>query len=256
MGNIEIIMKIILIILLLCVIAISSFEYLNEDKAYNRKDDLISRVNEFPNDLLYENEKKQIIEMLNEVNYIGLLPDPEDLGGQISGHNRENLRLGQKLFNSDDFHMKRSLMIVLYHESRHWQDLKLDRFSLLKNAEPIGKKRDEYISKMALLEFFAYKDQHKLTIRLNKDNPKFILPVCAEFSGDGSKKFIEVTPELFGFGRSLFSNYQVIFSDKNLTTKEANNKFSRFMNHYKYNFPETAKFKDRSIIDCNHKYGF
>lgn len=244
-------------LVLVLILGSSLLNHFKKDEPYNRRDDLITRVDKFSNNLLFENEKKQIKTMLEEVTFIKLFHDPEDLGGQITGQNKNTLMLGKKLFDENDFYMKRNLMIVLYHESRHWQDLKLERFLLLKSKEPTNiDDKNEYISKMALLEYFAYKEQHKLTIRFNEDNPKFLLPKCAEFKGDGSKKSIEVTAELFGFGRSLFSNYNAISSDRRLNKSDADKKFLKFMAHYKNNFPETAQYKNRFLIDCNHKYGF
>lgn len=221
----------------------------------NLREDLTLRVNNFPSELLRNDEKEKILTMLSEAHTINLIPDPLDLGGQIYGSNRSSLKIGKKLLTKDDFHMERNLVRVLLHESQHWEDLKSKRFSSIRNNS-LNSDSDEFISKMALLEFFAYSEAYKLAQRFNQIDSRYLMPECAEFLPDGTMNFIDVTPEKFGFGRSLMSNHKVIHSMRNLTEMEKNHKFQSFVKHYKSNYKETSLYKDTYPIDCNWKYGF
>jgi len=216
---------------------------------------LISRVNDFPQKMLHKHERDRIIDMLEEVNSVRLIDDPKDLGGQIYGPNRDHLEIGQALMRQEDFHMKRNLIRVLFHESRHWQDLKQSRFSILKSS---GTETEslEFMSKMALLEFFAYSDDYKLAMRFNKDNPKYMLPNCAEYFFNGERKDLDVTPEIYGFGRSLMSNYHAIMANTRFSKKANESRVLRFIEDYKNNYKEVSPFVEFSLIDCNRKYGF
>lgn len=219
------------------------------------KQDLISRVNDFPKELLLGEEKKRIITMLSEVDSISLIADVSDMGGQIYGPGRRHLKIGKKLLEDNNFHMERNLVRVLYHESRHWEDLKQSKFSLLLTSSG-NNESDAFISKMALLELYAYQDDYKLAERFNQANPKYLMPECAEYLPDGTLKFRAVTADIFGFGRSLMSNYTAIDSMNWLTTKEKQERFYRFTSYYKNNFSETAPFKKIQPIDCKYKHGF
>lgn len=243
-------------IVLIITISLSwLFQDIYEDKPYSLRNDLKARVHNFPDRLLKKHEKEQIIIMLEQVKEVLFFPDPEDLGGQITGEFSESLTIGKALLEKN-FHAERNLIIVLHHESIHWKDLKRERFAEQKRNEPNNSRKIEFLAKMTLLEFYAYRYDYILTQRFNKNNYKFLMPKCFEIFSNGRKEDIEVTPNLFGYGRSLVSIYRAIHADKRRTKTEANSLFMKTMNYYQNHFHEIAPFKGRFPIDCNHKKGY